>query len=97
MAVAAVIGVTLEFLIVFAVSLASPPSHVEPAQIDAQLFEWADQPSWLVAVALVPLAPSFFDNSGNAYLAIASLQAIIYTVVAYLLIGRFRKNRIPLR
>ena len=91
-AAAAVIGLTLELLIVFAVSLASPPSHVEPGQLDVQLFEWVHQPSWLVAVALVPLAPKFFDETG--YLAVVGLQAIIYALAAYLLIRHLRRNRV---
>ena len=90
-------GLAVEFLVLLSVAAASPPSHVEPGSLNAELFQLFHEPSWHVTLALIPLAPSFFEDLGNAYLAVAGLQAIIYTLIAYFLSRSFRRNRLRAR
>jgi hypothetical protein len=94
MAVAGAIGLTTEFLIFLGVLAASPSSYHESGAVDGHLFQWLHEPSWHVTVASVPIAPSFFEDLGNAYLAVTALQAVFYSLVAYFVIQRFRKRSI---
>ena len=91
---AMIIGLSLEILIFVGVSLASPPSYIEPGQIDSKLFEWVHQPSFSVAVAVAPVAPAFFENLRDGYLAVAVLQAAIYAAAAYVLFRYFGRDRV---
>ena len=90
-------GLTVEFLVLLGVAAASPPSHVEPGSLNAELFQLFHEPSWHVALALVPLAPSFFEDLGNAYLAVAGLQTSIYSLIAYFLIRPRARHASPLQ
>jgi hypothetical protein len=95
--IALLIGVSLEMTVLFGVFAASPQSHVEPGSPDWKLVEWTHEPSWHIAVGGALVAPTFFDDKGNAFLVITGLQAIFYATVTYLLFERMRRERVSSR
>jgi hypothetical protein len=88
--VALIIGPVIEGLILWVIVAESAPSWIEPGRIAWESFKWTQEPSWHVLSLLLPLLPSYFER--YAYLMLVVLQAMVFAILAYLLLRFFRKK-----